>query len=204
MHPDKARSKRSKPGFFQYFWETIGRVVAQDCMRWMEEMSFPTEVRKTNIVLLTRKEDPIDMWDVRPISLCDVRYLMVAKVLANRLWSIMPDIIPEEQSGFIRGWSTIDNVLIAFETLHALNLQRRAKHGEATLKIDISKADDRVEWTYLKAIMLKLGFSSRWVDLMLLCVRTVEYSVNTISIQSFAPGRGLRQGCPLSPFLFVI
>ncbi|CAN1805517.1 hypothetical protein LINPERHAP1_LOCUS24298, partial [Linum perenne] len=59
---------------------------------------------------------------------------------------IMPDIIGEEQSAFIRGRSITDNVLIAFETLHTMKLRRRTKFGEAALKIDISKAYDRVEW----------------------------------------------------------
>ncbi|CAN1744284.1 Putative ribonuclease H protein At1g65750 [Linum perenne] len=207
MHPDKAPGPDGlNPAFYQSFWEVLGKEIADDCRRWLAEKIIPVEVRATNIVLIPKKDNPTRMADLRPISLCNVRYRILAKVLANRLRGIMTDIIPEEQSAFIQGRSIIDNVLIAVETLHALNLRRSAKVGEVALKMDISKAFDRVEWRYLEAIMLKLGFAAEWVQLMMLCVSSVEYSVlfDTHQTETFKPMRGLRQGCPLSPFLFII
>ncbi|CAN1752592.1 LINE-1 retrotransposable element ORF2 protein [Linum perenne] len=207
MHPDKAAGPDGlNPAFYQRFWDIVGPDVIRDCRSWLVDKRIPNEAQATDIVLLPKKDNATKMSDLRPISLCNVRYRIVAKVLANRMRSIMSDIIPEEQSAFIKGRSIVDNVLIAFETLHAMNIRRTAKIGEVGLKVDISKAYDRVEWNYLEAIMTKMGFDSNWIDLVLLSIRSVEYSVliNSSKSETFLPGRGLRQGCPLSPFLFLI
>ncbi|CAN1801746.1 Transposon TX1 uncharacterized 149 kDa protein [Linum perenne] len=178
MHPDKAPGPDGlNPAFYQRFWDIVGPDVIRDCRSWLVDKRIPNEVQATDIVLLPNKENATKMSDLRPISLCNVRYRIVAKVLANRMRSIMSDIIPEEQSAFIKGRSIVDNVLIAFETLHAMNIRRTAKIGEVALKMDISKAYDRVEWNYLEAIMTKMGFDSNWIDLVLLSIRSVEYSV---------------------------
>ncbi|CAN1814412.1 Putative ribonuclease H protein At1g65750 [Linum perenne] len=207
MHPDKAPGPDGlNPAFYQRFWDIVGPDVIRDCRQWLTSKFIPATVRGTDIVLLPKKDNAVRMQDLRPISLCNVRYRIMAKALANRMRGIMAEIIPDEQSAFIRGRSIVDNVLIAFETLHTLNLRRRAKDGEVALKVDISKAYDRVEWKYLEAVMEKMGFVRSWIDLMLMSIKSVDYSVmiNSSRSEQFVPERGLRQGCPLSPFLFLI
>ncbi|CAN1763719.1 Putative ribonuclease H protein At1g65750 [Linum perenne] len=207
MNPNKAPGPDGlNPCFFQTFWSTIGGAISESCREWLAHNFFPDAVRHTNIILLPKKQVPSSMADLRPISLCDVRYRLVSKVLANRLRRIIPRIIGVEQSAFVEGRSIVDNVLIASETLHTMNTRRYAKDGEIAVKVDISKAFDRVEWSYLEKVLQKMGFSDIWVRWMLVCVSSVTYSVavNSAKVGPILPERGLRQGCPLSPFLFII
>ncbi|CAN0830958.1 Transposon TX1 uncharacterized 149 kDa protein [Linum grandiflorum] len=124
MEPDKAPGPDGfNPGFYQRMWNDIGGDVTTACQTWLMEARIPIDIQAT--IVLPKLPTPETMQDLRHISLCNVLYRLVAKVLANLLRRVMQRIIGAEQSAFIRGRSIYDNVLIAFETLHAMKTKQR-------------------------------------------------------------------------------
>lgn len=118
---------------------------------------------------------------------------------------MMANIIDSNQSAFVPGRLITNNILIIFECLHWLH-KSKSREGYAALKLDMSKAYDRVEWRFIEAIMSKLGFSTKWIELTMRVITSVSYTfkVNGILTEKVCPSRGICQGDPLSPYIFVI
>jgi hypothetical protein len=144
--------------------------------------------------MIPKVDNPERVAQFRQISLCNVVYKVISKVLSNRLRVILPEIISHHQNAFVPGRLITDNILLAYECIHTMK-KKKGKRGLCAVKLDMHKAYDRLEWSFLEKIMSKLGFDQRWIKIIMACVSSVRYKVrfNSCETDSFSPTRGLRQ-----------
>jgi hypothetical protein len=159
--------------FYKKFWDIVGSKVTMEVLQILNEgRPIPAEWNQTTIALIPKVKWPESVTELRPISLCNVLYKIVSKILANGLKGILPEIISPTQSALVPGRLISDNILIAYEMTHQLLNKRRGGTSYAAIKLNMSKAYDQVEWYFLEDMMLKMGFQRRWVDLIMNCVTT--------------------------------
>jgi hypothetical protein len=156
----KAPGPDGMPAIFcKKFWHILGEKVQTEVLAVLNGGDMPSGWNETTIVLIPKVKNPEKLTEYLPISLCNVIYKLVSKVLANRLKCLQPDIISPTQSAFVPGRMIIDNVLLAYEFTHQMHMRKGGKEGLVALKLDMSKAYDRVEWLFLEKMMKQMGFS---------------------------------------------
>lgn len=134
-------------------------------------------LNSTYIALISKKCNLTFVTEFWPISLCNVVYKLVSKVLTNRLKPHMHMLISKNQSAFILGCLLTDNIMVAYELLHAMKCIFKGRNETMAIKLDMDKIYDKVEWGYLEATLNTLCFSNHWRKLIMSCVSTVSYSV---------------------------
>lgn len=145
MHPDKFPGPDGfNPAFFQSFWNVVGMDVIRFCQDYMNTGRLPEGVNHSLVCLIPKVKTPQTVADLRPISLCNVLVRILSKVMSNRLKLCLNSIVSDKQSAFIEGRLLTDNAMLAFEINHYMKRHTQGKNGLAALKVDISKAYDRL------------------------------------------------------------
>ena len=128
--------------FYQKYWHVVGNDVIAAILDFLNSGIMIPDINYTHIVLIPKVKSPERISDFGPISQCNVIYKIISKAMANRLKQILPQLIAPFQSAFMPGRLIIDNILVAYETLHAMHCRRTGKKGSLAMKLDISKAYD--------------------------------------------------------------
>lgn len=165
------------PLFYQTYWTDLGMDVTQVVLSCLNYGSFLKFINHTFITLIPKVQNPEWVSEFRPISLCNMIYKISSKVIANHLKPFLDSIISETQSAFTTNRLITDNILIAFESLYHMRTNCTGQQGFMAVKLDMSKAHDRMERIFLEKILLKIGFPGAWVALIMECITTVSYSI---------------------------
>lgn len=163
----------------------------------------PTLLRATVSLILKKDKDPLSCNSYRPISLINVDYKILSKLLAKRLETVLPSVINPDQTGFIKGRYAFSNIR---RLLNVIYNSSELGDQEFVISLDAEKAFDRVEWEYLFYVLRKFGFGKQFISWVKLLYTSPLASIKTNGMDSdyFPLFRGTRQGCPMSPLLFAL
>lgn len=193
------------PLFYKSFWKITRRDLILAVQHFFTHGFLLKSLNHTFIALIPKTKKAAHVDQFRPISLCNVTYKVISKIIANRLKPLLPNFIFPFQMAFVPGRNIHDNNIISHEIMDYLH-KKKGKKGFMAIKVDLTKAFDKVEWFLLANTLTNLGFCKIFVDWFLQCITTSSFSfmINGAPFGMLKPSRGIRQGDHLSPFLFVV
>eukprot|EP00253_Pinus_taeda_P024741 PITA_24741 len=189
--------------FYRNHWETIKKDFVRMVKNVFQNHKMGENTKSSHIALIPKEMNPLSFDIFRPISLCNVSYKIVTKILANRLKKLLPHLISENQGGFVPNRQITDNVILIQE---AIRSSYNRGEREMIIKLDMANAFDRVDHSFLTETLKRFGLSKNFISIINGCISNPWTAplINGRPSNYFKSSRGLRQGCPLSPFLFII
>ncbi|KAK1307281.1 hypothetical protein QJS10_CPA10g01432 [Acorus calamus] len=162
--------------FYKAFWPIIRGDVSRAIHHFHQIAQLPPSWGSTHVVLIPKNSSPSTLKDYHPISICDTKYKLIAKLLVMRLKKVLPVLVGQEQGVFVPDRSIHSHLLLVQEIMHSLRC-RRSQYTLMAAKIDLQSAYDLVEWNCLTQVLQQFGFPSRWIDWIYSCVSSVRMAV---------------------------
>lgn len=203
IDPDKALGPNGfTPRFLQTYWQIVEKEFFKVIQKSQECQKIGVCTNPAFLALVPKEKGENSFNRFRPISLCNIGYKVITKVITNRLRKILPKIIPENQGGFIHGRQLVDNFVLVQEEIHSC---LRRKEKGMVIKLDLANAFNRVRHCFLFDVLHKLGFGQNFTKWIRACISEpwIAPLVNGRAVEFFKASIGLRQWCPLSTLLFV-
>jgi hypothetical protein len=160
--------------FFLAFFDIVGNELLEVVEESRRLGKVSGAMNATFIALIPKSDKPDSFGGFRPISLCNLVYKIISKIIATRIKSSLSTGISKEQFGFLDGRQITDAIGVVQEVLHSIKVKNKKA---LVLKLDLVKAYDRVDWDFLRLVLLQIGLSLEATDWIMGCVTSTNYVV---------------------------